>query len=575
MTPASATGQDRPRGLARVLPIASWLPAYERSWLKGDLVGGLSVWAVTVPMSLGYATISGVPVQYGLYAAAAGLIAFALFSTSRQVTEGPSSMTAPVLGAGVAAVAATGSAEAVAFAGAVVLFAGLLYLAMYVLKMGWISDFLSASVITGFMFGVAINVSAGQLFKITGTESSGSNTWQKLWAWFASLPDANRATVIVGVVALLIVFGLRFVAPRIPGGLVAVAVGMLATAILGLGDHGVALVAKVPTGLPSLVLPSPSFVADHFATIAATAVGVLLIGVSVSTAAVRQYATKHDYRIVVNQEMLAQGMSNVASGIFQGIFVDGSLSRSPINDQAGARSQLSNLFQAVLVILTLLLLAPLFSYLPDAVLAAIIIEAVIIGMIDVPEMKRLLVVNRTEFVIALAALLGVLTFGVLWGVFIGVGLSIVWLLKVSSRPSIAELGRKAGTDAFVDVTEDPAAETRPDLAIVRFDGGLWFVNSGTLEDHLRDIRVRAAGELKGVILSMEGVDYIDAEGADTVRKIAQAGLDHGIAFHLARVKPSVLEVLERDRVIDVMGAGHIHDNVEAAVQAYNEGRSAT
>ena len=192
MTAGSGAGQDRPKGLARVLPIASWLPAYERSWLKGDLVGGLSVWAVTVPMSLGYATISGVPVQYGLYAAAAGLIAFALFSTSRQVTEGPSSMTAPVLGAGVAAVAATGSTEAVAFAGAVVLFAGLLYLAMYVLKMGWISDFLSASVITGFMFGVAINVSAGQLFKITGTESSGSNTWQKLWAWCASLPDANR-----------------------------------------------------------------------------------------------------------------------------------------------------------------------------------------------------------------------------------------------------------------------------------------------------------------------------------------------------------------------------------------------
>jgi MFS superfamily sulfate permease-like transporter len=215
-------------------------------------------------------------------------------------------------------------------------------------------------------------------------------------------------------------------------------------------------------------LPSPSFVADHFATIAATAVGVLLIGVSVSTAAVRQYATKHDYRIVVNQEMLAQGMSNVASGIFQGIFVDGSLSRSPINDQAGAKSQLSNLFQAVLVILTLLLLAPLFSYLPDAVLAAIIIEAVIIGMIDVPEMKRLLVVNRTEFVIALAALLGVLTFGVLWGVFIGVGLSIIWLLKVSSRPSIAELGRKVGTDAFVDMIRDPDYQA----SLVHRDAGL-------------------------------------------------------------------------------------------------------
>jgi len=183
------------------------------------------------------------------------------------------------------------------------------------------------------------------------------------------------------------------------------------------------------------------FIIDNIATIGATAVGVLLIGFSVSTAAVREYASKHDYRIDVGQELLAQGMSNVASGVVQGIFVDGSLSRSPINDQAGARSQLSNLFQAALVVLTLLVLAPLFSYLPQAVLAAIIIEAVVIGRIDVPEMKRLLFLNRVEFVIAVAALLGVLTFGVLWGVFIGVALSILWLVKVSSRPNIAELGR--------------------------------------------------------------------------------------------------------------------------------------
>jgi len=183
------------------------------------------------------------------------------------------------------------------------------------------------------------------------------------------------------------------------------------------------------------------FIIDNIATIGATAVGVLLIGFSVSTAAVREYASKHDYRIDVGQELLAQGMSNVASGVVQGIFVDGSLSRSPINDQAGARSQLSNLFQAALVVLTLLVLAPLFSYLPQAVLAAIIIEAVVIGMIDVPEMKRLLLLNRVEFVIAVAALLGVLTFGVLWGVFIGVALSIPWLVEVSSRPNIAELGR--------------------------------------------------------------------------------------------------------------------------------------
>ncbi len=574
MTPQPDAGpaENHPSVFARFLPIVSWLPSYRRSWLRGDLIGGLSVWAVAVPMSLGYATISGVPVQYGLYAALAGLIAYSLFTTSKQVTEGPSSVTAPVLGAGVLAVAAAGSADAVAIAAAIVMAAGLLYLIMYLLKLGWLADFMSTSVLTGFMFGVAINVSAGQLFSITGTESSGDNTWQKLWYWFESLPNASTATVVVGVVALVAVFGLKVVAPRVPGGLVVVTVGILATALWDLGDRGVKLTADVPRGLPGLALPNLHLIADNIDVIGGTAVGVMLIGFSVSTAALREYATKHNYRVDVNQELLAQGMANVTSGFAHGIFNDGSLSRSPINDQAGAKSQVSNLFQALLILLTLLFVAPVFSYLPQAVLAAVIIEAVVVGMMDVPEMKRLLVVKRPEFVTALAALLGVLTFGVLPGVLIGVVLSLGLLVYVSYRPNIAELGREVDTDAFVDVAAHPTAETDADLAILRFDGGLYFVNSKTLGDRLREIRVGSDGKLKGVILTMEGVNYIDAEGADTMKEIAQAGHDQGVDLHLARVKTDVLDVLQRDGVVDLLGDGHIHPNVAAAVHAFRTAR---
>jgi len=526
-------------------------------------------------MSLGYATISGVPVQYGLYAALAGLLAYSLFTTSRQVTEGPSSVTAPVLGAGVLAVASAGSQDAVALAAAIVLAAGLLYLVFYVLKLGWLADFMATSVLTGFMFGVAINVAAGQLFSITGTESSGDNTWQKLWNWFASLPDANTATVVVGVVALVTVFALKLYVPRVPGGLVVVTAGIIATAVWDLEDRGVQLTADVPRGLPSLAFPSFELIRDNLDVIGGTAFGVMLIGFSVSTAALREYATKHNYRIDVNQELLAQGMSNISSGFVQGIFNDGSLSRSPINDQAGARSQLSNLVQAALLLLTLLLVAPLFSYLPQAVLAAVIIEAVVVGMMNVPEMRRLLVVKRAEFVIALGALLGVLTFGVLQGVLIGVVLSLVWLISMSYRPTVAELGLQGATNAYVDVTSDPTVEIHPDLAILRFDGGLYYVNSGTLGDYLREMRVRSAGELAGIVLTMEGVDFIDAEGADAMKQIAQAGHDHGIDLHLARVKPDVLDVLERNGVVDLIGTEHIHPNIASAVDAYRETHPAT
>ncbi len=236
--------------MSSYLPILNWLPNYERSWLKRDLIAGLSVWALMVPTSLGYAAISGVPVQYGLYAAVAGLIVFALFTTSKQVTQGPSSTTAAVLGAAVLTIAEAGSAEAVAVASAIVFVAGLLFLVMYLLKMGWISQFLSTSVLTGFTFGVAINVAVGQLFKISGTHGASGNAWQKLWAWLSELPEASIPTAVVGVSALTLVFAIKLYAPKVPGALVAVILGIAATVVFGLGDMNVELLAMCPAACP-------------------------------------------------------------------------------------------------------------------------------------------------------------------------------------------------------------------------------------------------------------------------------------------------------------------------------------
>ena len=567
---------SKPTGLAAYLPIVSWLPKYERSWLKTDVIAGLSVWALMVPTSLGYATISGVPVQYGLYAAAAGLIAFVLFTTSKQVTQGPSSSTAAVLGAAVLSLASANSDDAVAVAAAIVFVAGLLFIVMWILRMGWVSEFLSAAVLTGFTFGVAINVATGELFKVTGTEKSGDNTWQKMWDWVASLSDTNRTTLLVGALSLILVFAVKIFAPKVPGALVAVILGIAATRVFDLGDDGVELIGDVPRGLPSLAVPDLELIVDNIGTILSAAVGLLLIGFSVTTAAVRQYATKHNYRVDIDQELLAQGMSNMASGLFQGVFDNGSLSKSPVNDSAGARSQMSNLAQAVFIILTLLVLAPMFADLPEAVLGAIIIEAVVMGMMDVGEMKRLIFVKPFEFLAAMAALLGVMTFGILEGVFIGVGISMFWLVAVSSRPKIPALGRKPGTHAFFDVEQHPDGEQFPGLVILRFDDGLFFVNADALEDRLRGVRVEFADDsLTGVILSMEGVNFIDTEGADTIRKIAEAGRDQNIDFHLARVKTDVMDVLQRDGAVDAVGTDRIHDDIAAAVDMHERLHAAT
>jgi sulfate permease, SulP family len=574
MSMKSDDGNDEPSGIARFLPIAMWLPNYDRAWLRADVIAGLSVWALMVPSTMGYATISGVPVQYGLYAAAAGLIGYALFTTSKQVTQGPSSSTAAVVGATVLAIAAAGSDEAVAIAAAIAMVAGLIYVVMYLLNLGWISEFLSASVLTGFTFGIGINIVAGELFKITGVQSSGSNTWQELWAWVTTLPQLNVATLVVGASALVLIFGMKMLAPKVPGALLTVALAIAATYFLNLGNMGVELIGDVPRGLPRIVVPNIGLIFNNLALILGASVGLILIGFSVSTAAVREYANKHNYRVDINQELLAQGMANISSSFVQGFFENASLSKSPINDQAGARSQVSNLAQAVSIILTLVFFAPLFSYLPEAVLGAVIIEAMVMGVMDVPEMKRLFHVKRFDFYGALAALLGVLTFGILPGVAIGVALSFVWLVAVSAVPSIPELGRKPDSDAFYDIEQHPDGQTYPGLSILRFDGGLVFVNADALTDRMRDIYVRANSTLSGIILSMEGVDYIDAVGADALKKIANAGKSANVAIYLARVKSQVIDVLNRDGVVDLIGADHIHEDIAAAVEMHLRKRPA-
>jgi SulP family sulfate permease len=350
-----------------------------------------------VPLSLGYADISGVPVQYGLYAAALALLIFPIFTSSRQVVTGPSSTISAVQ-----LVTTSGSPEAVQLVAAITVLAGLLYVLLFILKMGWISNFLSESVLTGFIFGIGIDVVIGQLRKITGSPQSGETAKEKLISWIQGLPETNIPTLILGLSLLIMLFLLHRYAPKIPGALVAVVVGIGAAMLLPLADKGVALTGPVPSGLPSFTLPSPSFIRQNLAVILPAAVGVMLVGFSESMAAARQYASKYHYDIDVDQEMLAQGMANVGSGLFQGINVDSSLSKSALNDSSGGKTQVASLAQAVFAILTLLFLAPLFANLPSAALGAIVITAVVFGLFKVKEMRRLQRLSRVEFWLAMA-----------------------------------------------------------------------------------------------------------------------------------------------------------------------------
>jgi high affinity sulfate transporter 1 len=550
----------------RLVPIVGWIRSYERGWLRGDLIAGVAVAALVVPKNLGYAGIAGIPLQNGLYAAAAGAILYAVFGTSRQISTGPSSGLAAVAASAVAVAAITGTQNVASFVAAITLASGVLFLLLAVLRMGWIAQFLSRAVVTGFLFGAAIDVVIGELPKLTGTKVTGSNPLQELWSWLGSLGDSSLVTVLVGVVALVVVFGVRVIAPKIPGALVLVVGGLLASWLFDLGSHGVALVGEVPRGLPAFQVPSTQVLSGHASTVAIAAVALVLIGFSQTAGDARTFAARHRYRIDVNQESVAQGMANVGAGLFEGMPVSTSLSASSLNDHSGARTGLASLTTGVIVLATLLVLAPVFSVLPKSVLAALIIEAVVMGMMDVPEMRRLARVQHFDFWIAVAAIVATLLVGVLAGVIIGIGLSLIWLIFVATHPPMPVLAREPGTQVFRELDEHPGDEQFAGVTILRLDGGLFFATADALEDRVREVALSAPGNT-AIVLDCGGMDFIDSQGSAKMSEILDLTRQAGVTLRLARLKPPVREVLERDGFVGRIGDDKIHGNVDHAVNA--------
>jgi sulfate permease, SulP family len=550
----------------RLLPILSWLRTYDRRWLRGDLIAGVTVAALIVPKNLGYAEIAGIPVQNGLYGAAAGAILYAIFGTCRQISMGPSSGLAAVAASAVFAAGITDQTNVASFVAGITLASGALFLLLAVFKLGWIAQFMSRAVVTGFLFGAALDVVIGELAKITGTEATGENSLREFIFWLGTLGDTQWLTLIVGIAALVVVFGLRKFVPRVPGALVLVVGGLLASWLLNLGDRGVALVGDVPRGLPRFELPAGGLLWDHAVIVAVAAVALMLIGFSQTAGDARAFAVKHHYQIDINQESVAQALANTGAGLFQGMPVSTSLSASSLNDHSGAKTGLASMTSGITVLVTLLVLAPLFSDLPKAVLAAVIIEAVVMGMMNVPEMRRLARVQRLDFWIAMTAILATLVFGVLAGVMIGIGLSLLWLIAVTTRPNIALLGREPGTQVYRDISAHPNDEQPPGIAIVRLDGDLFFATADALEDKLREV-IHSSTGLSAIVLDCEGINFADSQGAAKMAEIAALAEESGLVLRLARVKPAVAAILDRDGVLERIGSDHIHGNVYRAVQA--------
>jgi sulfate permease, SulP family len=534
----------------RALPFGS-LRGYRGTWLTGDVVAGLTVWAVLVPEALAYATIAGVSPVVGLYAAPAALILYAAFGSSRHLIVGPMSATAALSAAIVAQFATQGSTSFAALTAALAVTTGLAAFVAGLLRLGFLASFISEPVLKGFIVGLALTIIVGQLPDLFGVDKGSGNFFEKLWDLIADLGSTSGLTLLVGAGSLALVLGLRRVAPVVPGSLVAVAVGVILVKLLGLDGHGVAIVGHIDSGLPSIGVPDVS--SARYGDLVGPALGVMLVGFAEGLGAAKTYAAREHYEIDTDRELLGLGAANLASGLASGMVVNGSLSKTAVNGSAGARSQISGLVCAALTVLTLLFLTGLFEDLPEATLAAVVIAAVV-ELVDVPALVELYRVHtralgraygfaaRPDFIAAVAAMAGVLVFDTLPGLFLGITISLVLLLYRVSRPYVAQLGRVAGArDHYADLARHPDDRPPPGVVVLRVESGLFFANA----DHVRAAILQSVGEdTEGVVLDAETVPSIDVTAARMLLELQADLARDRIAFAIARDIGQVRDVLE-------------------------------
>jgi sulfate permease, SulP family len=534
-------------------PVFGSLRGYRRTWLSGDVVAGLTVWAVLVPEALAYATIAGVSPVVGLYAAPAALLFYAAFGSSRHLVVGPMSATAALSAAIVAQFATQGSDTFVALTAALAITTGAAALVAGVLRLGFLASFISEPVLKGFIVGLALTIIMGQLPALFGVANGSGNFFEKLWDLVTNLGDTSGLTLLVGALSLALVLGLRAVAPVVPASLVAVALGVILVKAFDLDGHGVDIVGPIDSGLPSIGVPDVS--TARFGDLVGPALGVMLVGFAEGLGAAKTYATRERYEIDTNRELLGLGAANVASGLASGMVVNGSLSKTAVNGSAGARSQISGLVCAALTVLTLLLLTSLFEDLPEATLAAVVIAAVI-ELVDVPALIALYRVHtealgraygvaaRPDFLAAIAAMIGVLVLDTLPGLFLGIAISLLLLLYRVSRPYVAVLGRVPGTrDHFADLARHPDDRRAPGVTVLRVESGLFFANA----DHVRGvIRAHADDDVHAIVLDAETMPSIDVSAARMLLELQTDLARDGVELVLARDVGQVRDVLRTE-----------------------------
>jgi len=560
---AFAAPQRLPR-LHRAVPVVRAVSNYDGGLLRKDILAGLTVGALALPSGMAFAQLAGLPPVVGLYALLLPAIAYFLLGSSRQLIVGPEGTTATLTAATLAPLALGDPTRYIAMALTLTFLVGVIFVLVWILRLGWVADYFSRAVLVGYITGVAITLIVGQLAKFTGVDITGDSALQEMVSFFENLDTFDLDVTIIGLVALAALLLLRRFLPKLPGSLLVVIAGVIFGSIADLPAWEVPTIGDIPAGLPSLAMPELSW--SDLSALLPGAMGIFLVSFGDIILTARTFASKHGQHVRPDQEMLALGAANLASSVTGGMPISASGSRTAVNDESGAHTQIAGLVGAGFILVVLLFLTGPMANLPSTVLGAVIVAAAI-GLIEPHEWGLLSRLSRVELGITAVTTIGVLTLGVLQSLIIAVALSFVDVVVRSARPHDAVLGHVSGIGRWVDVAGHPDATVISGIVVYRLDDRLFFANAGRVNRRVQEAVRGAPAPVRHLVFDGEDVSNIDAPGVDSFGELIDE-LDHlGVELWLARARQPVIGALRSSGLIDRMGDDHVHDTVEGAIAA--------
>ena len=556
--------------IRKIIPILEWLPNYEKSFLKGDLIAGITVGIILIPQGIAYALIAGLPPIYGLYCALVPQVIYAIFGSARQVAIGPVAMDSLIVATGVSTLALAGSESYIEIAILLAFMVGTIQFVLGVFSLGFIVNFLSRPVITGFTSAVALIIGINQFRNLLGVDFVQSDQIHELlediWMKFSFY---NLPTTIIGMIAVAIIFVFRKIDKRIPSALIVVVLGIVIMRFFGKNLTDVSIVQNIPSGLPSFGIPTIEL--EQIRELFPIALTLVMVGYLETISIGKSQETKQDvYKVRPNQELIALGLSNIFGSFFKAYPTASSFSRSAINQESGAKTGMAAFISVVMVIITLLFLTPLFYYLPKAILAAIIIVAVF-ALVNIKEAVFLWRANNLDFWLLISTFIATLFFGIEYGITVGVGLSLIVLIFRTSRPYVVELGKVPDANFYRNKERFEEVIIEEDILVFRFDAQLFYANSNYFRDKMDEMADKKGKALKLIVLDSESINRTDSTGVEMLKERIKFYQKKGVLFYFAGAKGPLRDALFKGGLLEIIDVNHFFMRANDAVKFFRTG----